>query len=639
VELTVLGRLERARIDRQEPSEKDHAATGSGPSFPNCLPVPGLLAGSSVVSRNILVSGSAVATPADFLPLAKRDKWDPVELKVLQFMCDDATRDYEFRKSKWREGLKDHLADMPQAFYDTLTTVAECDEIINWYAKKDIQDTSGRLAVRRSTLFASEFKAFFSPTIGLDPPTLPTGYKPSVDKKYKAVSSTSDRPPWQKIDNPYSGGGKETGIQNVQISQQLAGQGLQQTNMWGTQHDAVCVSCLRWTNVNMMDTDHAQPLKLIKERLLRLADAMSADPTIFDGLHSAAVKAGNTPTPADSYFIVKGTGTDRTFRLNEEGLSAYSHNMGNLMKMCKACNQGAGKHFGSLAEWLTGNEFYGQSLADTFPSGPGTTRIVDQNTAGKTPSQVIYSHLTDTYGQAVESTYTAHQFNEFSHRKITSTARKQFEVKQTPPSTTRSEREAQLEERGRRNDAMVRSTKVLQEHFSRKDREEIRSGSPERDQTDLKEHFKVSEEKRSRKRKSEDTDYDGFVKLARSGAPTDVKSVGDAKKQAVVLQANEEGRRQFALDKQAGIADALAADLSQDQSLATIGREPGYVEGFTDTLTLRAAAAAAGHADGINNLPVTLPTAADPAATVCLIQDYVVGYNFGRAEAAGRMVG
>jgi len=637
VELTASPRSERARIDRHEPSEKDHAAPRSGPSFPNCLPVPGLLAGSPVIRRTISVSGSAVATPADFLPLAKRDKWDPVELKVLQFMCDDATQDYEFRKSKWREDLKDYLADMPQEFYDTLTTVAECDEIINWYEKKEIKDTSGRLANRRSTLFASEFKAFFSPTIGLDPPTLPTGYKPSVDKKYKAASSTSDRPPWQKTDNPYLGG-KETGIQNVQISQQLVGQGLQQPNMWGTQHDAVCVSCLRWTNVNMMDTDHAQPLKLIKERLLRLADAMSADPTIFDGLHSAALKAGNTPTPAESYFIVKGTGPDRTFRLNEEGLSAYSHNMGNLMKMCKACNQGAGKHFGSLAEWLTGNPFYGKSLADTFPSGPGTARIVDQNSAGKAPSELIYSHLTDTYSEAVQSTYTAHQFNEFSHRKITSTARKQFEVKQTPPSTTRTEREAELEERGRRNDAMVRSTKVLQEHFSRKDREEIRSGSPERDETDLKEHFKVGEEKRSRKRKSEDTDYEGFVKLARSGAPTDVKSVGDAKKQAVVLQANEEGRRQFAMDKQAGIADALAADLSQDLSTATIGREPGYVEGFTDTLTLRAAAAAAGYADGINNLPVTLPAAADPTATIRLIQDYVGGYNRGRAEATGGIV-
>ena len=44
--------------------------------------------------------------------------------------------------------------------------------------------------------------------------------------------------------------------------------------------------------------------------------------------------------------------------------------MGNLMKMCKACNQGAGKHFGSLAEWLTGNPFYGKSLADTFSRAP-----------------------------------------------------------------------------------------------------------------------------------------------------------------------------------------------------------------------------------------------------------------------------
>jgi hypothetical protein len=638
VERTVSQRPERARSDRREPSAPDHDPKRSGPSSPNCVPVPGLLTGSPIIRRTISVSGSPVPTPADFLPLAKRKNWDPVELKVLQFMCDDTTKDYEFRKTKWREDLYDHMADLPQAFYNSLATVAECDEIINWFDKKEIKDTSGRLVTRRAALFASEFKAFFSPTIGLDPPTLPTGYQASVDKKYAAASQKSDRPPWQKTDNPYSGGGKQTGIQNVQISQQLVGQGLQRPNTWATGHDAVCVSCLRWTNVNMMDTDHAQPLKLIKERLLRLADAMSADPTIFDGLHSAATKAGNTPTPVESYFIVKGTGPDRTFKLNEEGLSAYSHNMGNLMKMCKACNQGAGKHFGSLAEWLTGNPFYGKSLADTFPSGPGTTRIVDQNSVGKTPSEVIYSHVTDTYGEAVKSTYPVHQFNEFSHRKITSTARKQYEVKQTPVSTARSEREAELDERGRRNDMMVRSTKVLQEHFSRKDREKIRAGSPEREEVELKEHFKVSEEKRSRKRKAEDTDYEGFVKLARGGKPTDLTGLGDAKKRAVAIQANEEGQRQSVQDKQAGIAAALAADLSLDQSLATVGREPGFIEGFTDTLKLRTGAVVAGHAAGINNHPLSLPAAADPAVTLRLAQDYVAGYNSGRAEA-GRMVG
>lgn len=210
-------------------------------------------------------------------------------------------------------------------------------------------------------------------------PTLPPGYKPSVKKKLTSVSASADRPPWQKMTNPYSGGGKETGIQNVHLSQQLVAQGLQQPNAWGTAHDAVCVSCLRWTNVTMMDTDHAQPLRVFKAKLLRLAEAMSAEPAIYDELHTAATIAGTSPTPVENYFIVKGTGKRRTFRLNQEGLTAYSHNVDNLMKMCKACNQGGAKHFGGMAEWLTANKFYGKSLADTFPSGLGSMRIVDQD--------------------------------------------------------------------------------------------------------------------------------------------------------------------------------------------------------------------------------------------------------------------
>ena len=312
--------------------------------------------------------------------------------------------------------------------------------------------------------------------------------------------------------------------------------------------------------------------------------------------------------------------------------------MGNLMKMCKACNQGAGKHFGSLAEWLTGNPFYGKSLADTFPSGPGTTRIVDQNSAGKTPSQVIYSHLTDTYGEAVRVDLHSAPVQRIQspedHLDGAQAVRGQAD---TPEHDTKRARGATGGTRPpeRRDGAQHQGAAGA---FFEKGPGSSPARLAERDEADLKEHFKAGEEKRSRKRKSEDSDYEGFVKLARSGAPTDVKSVGDAKKQAVAQQANEEGRRQFAQDKQAGVAAALAADLSLDQSMATFGREPGYVEGFTDTLTLRAAAAAAGHADGINNLPVTLPAAADPAAAIRLIQDYVGGYNRGRAEAAGGMV-
>ena len=64
----------------------------------------------------------------------------------------------------------------------------------------------------------------------------------------------------------------------------------------------------------------------------------------------------------------------------------------------------------------------------------------------------------------------------------------------------------------------------------RKEREEIRAGSPEREEKALEQHFETSAETRKRKRTAEDPEYDGFVKLARSGTPTDVSTIGDAKK-------------------------------------------------------------------------------------------------------------
>ena len=60
-------------------------------------------------------------------------------------MCDDTKQDYEFRKSKWREDLHGHMSDMPRAFYNRLTSVAQCDQIIAWYESEGVKaKTAGR---------------------------------------------------------------------------------------------------------------------------------------------------------------------------------------------------------------------------------------------------------------------------------------------------------------------------------------------------------------------------------------------------------------------------------------------------------------------------------------------------------------
>lgn len=184
--------------------------------------------------------------------------WDPVEEKVIQFLCD-STRPYKLRSSKWRDDLTDLMQDLPATFYTALATVAECDQVSQFYGSKGVVDSTGHLARRRATLFAAEARAEFDPTFGLDNPNLPTGYKSSVDKQFKGATLSSDRPAWQSGTNPYQGGGKSTGIQNIHISQQLVTQGLQKENDTKTGQFAVCVSCLRWVDINMMDTDHAQP--------------------------------------------------------------------------------------------------------------------------------------------------------------------------------------------------------------------------------------------------------------------------------------------------------------------------------------------------------------------------------------------
>ena len=164
---------------REKPSDSGYAPTQSTESLGNCVPIAGLVTprgpapAPAVIRRSITVGSTAVATPVDFLPLAKRKSWGAVELKVLQFMCDDTKQDYEFRKSKWREDLHGHMSDMPRAFYNRLTSVAQCDQIIAWYESEGVKDKTGRLDRRRTTLIAAEFRADFTPGFGLEVPTLP----------------------------------------------------------------------------------------------------------------------------------------------------------------------------------------------------------------------------------------------------------------------------------------------------------------------------------------------------------------------------------------------------------------------------------------------------------------------------------
>ena len=124
-------------------------------------------------------------------------------------MCDDTKQDYEFRKSKWREDLHGHMSDMPRAFYNRLTSVAQCDQIIAWYESEGVKDKTGRLDRCRTTLIAAEFRADFTPGFGLEVPTLPPGYKPSVKKKLTSVSASADRPPWQEPDIQVERGGTD----------------------------------------------------------------------------------------------------------------------------------------------------------------------------------------------------------------------------------------------------------------------------------------------------------------------------------------------------------------------------------------------------------------------------------------------
>jgi hypothetical protein len=399
------------------------------------------------------------------------------------------------------------------------------------------------------------------------------------------------------------------------------------------------VSCLKWTDINLMDTDHAQPLKVIKAKLIGLAQLMTNDPAMYDQLDRDANAAGINPSPVAKYFIPDGAGANRSFVLNQEGLVAYSHNLNNLVKMCKACNQGAGKHAGGLAEWLAGNRFYGPAFAATFPSGLRSSRIGDQNASGQSASQAIYGQVKDVYLPALQSIYPAHQLNQFLHHKVTSTKQKQEDLALTPISPARGARSEELEDRGRKHELTALSTQVLLDYAKKKNRAKVRGKSPQREAQELKERLDSNEERRRAKRRREEPDFPEARKKARWGTPTDPTHITDVDTKEMIEQANMEGLEDFEQDRQAGTTEALFADLKADPTALTSPEAPGYRLGFNTAFAKRVKASQDGYADGQGDRASTLPPdEPDSALWAKLAKDYTLAYNNGRANRGSAMV-
>lgn len=591
------------------------------------LVVPGR---SRVIRRSLSISGTSIAKPDDLLSIVGRMAWDSFEQRVLQYMCDTTVRDFELRKSKWRDDFKKYLAKMPKDFYAGLTTVKDCDAIADGLSGWKVKDTTGRLAARRKELFVAETKAEFAPDFGLDAPKLPKSYSPSIEKTYKPQAEGGDRPPWQKTANTYTGKG-QTGIQNLEISDELVKRGLMQKSDEDGRWYAVCASCLKWVDAAMMDSDHVQALSILKKKLMTLAKLMSADPTVYDTLDTtASVK----PSPVSQFFIVKGKGKDREFNLSQEGLTAYSHNMGNLIKMCKACNQGEGKHGGDLRTWLAKNPFFGQAFADKFATGPGTARVVEKTMSGEMPAEMIYKHLEDTFGSSVQSSYPSLQLQLFSHRTLTSHAQSRFETKSLPDTdATKKEKEKELDLRERRADHLVKSTRSVHAHFKNDDLPPMAPGSPEREDKELKQYFKDKETKRREKRDREEPDYPTYFASASQGTPTDVTKIPAPKKARIAEQANREGQQEYEKGVADGTQAALTADLTADHTAALSTKSAGYKVGFQATLTRRAKAFTDGEAHGLTGSLLVPPTAdLNPAVSHQLMVDYMAGYNVGLAK-------
>lgn len=407
------------------------------------------------------------------------------------------------------------------------------------------------------------------------------------------------------------------------VNQELIGEQEQQGN-WekvGDIYVQICPGCGGGMHGELFEVDHQQALSDIRNKLYDLAEAMSLDSTLHD-----KIKAG-TPD-YDKYFLETESDTKQEPDVTPRNgaLSAFSNDLGNLMRLCRICNGATGKSDIAFLEWYQANPFFGPLfVARNLPTAV-TGSVLARTKSGGGWGKAARDWFVEHHLPILKENFVVNRLAELIRNKLAKQSQAAMKEKHETDPVKKGEYKREVEELSAVTTAFTGSTKVLADYLE-KGPTRFAPGSPARLVGDVQNVVK-KREKRKRVEEAEVSDPYVFGWMAGGEKfPYDDSQYGSMREMAQYGLGYQQGIVENDHRYAQGYQDALGAALSQRLDEGT---HPSYRQGFGLAMSRRRSSYRSGYDHGANGLPPDpnrIPKGVDGEAQ--FLRDYMTGYAAG----------
>lgn len=608
------------------------AAAGPGGRVAGKHPIPGLLAlqraagNRAVVQRMLRKKSGNTKKPSSFIavrndPAIKSAREAVVAL--IKAIDRSLTVNIDYTDAKDLVEQATTMLGTPTAKLVELASDATLTLFEAYWTQESIDYSAveNEIAKRRK---AAE-KASFTLDTSIRPPTLPPNYPKVTSAKLKPASRTGrEEGAFHRVTTTMN---ELAGATTSNVNQELAKIEKKRGNLFPVGEDQevfmqVCPGCGRSMDVNLFEVDHQDAFSHIRDQLWKLADDMTQDPDLADGIED------DLGTKFDLYFAAsisrRGKKKTTTLEPTKYAMSVFSNDLENLLRLCRLCNGATGKSDTDVLEWYMNNSLLGPEFIQHYVDDQSSQQVPMRAKGDKGWGHAAREWFAQRHWPVLKKIRPIANFQEVVHKSLMA----ETDVKLKAAYARRASEQGRLTARGeqieRQNDISIGMTEVLTEGHIRTDQPMIGKKSPEADVKQFRTFRDEQVQARIKKRATETPEYKIGLSDGYGGKPEDLKAYADMETQRY-REGRKAGKAVAAAERERGYADGVTGTRTLNS-----GQSAYYDEGFGLGDTRCADVVEAGRRHGTKNADLSSGVALDELGAAFLMQAYMNAYNDGR---------
>jgi Domain of unknown function (DUF4157) len=467
--------------------------------------------------------------------------------------------------------------------------------------------------------------------------TTPTHYStPKSLLSSHAQTTGRDDGGWVTTNNPIPGsGGLTTGSTNSDLL--LQGQKEGSLFQVGHGYQQICATCGHLTPASQFEVDHQQAFSEIRDNLIKLASAMTSDPSLYQSVKKGAKNF-------DTMFSVTGTPGKTGFEVSAYGavVHLYSNDMTNLMRICRSCNGPWGKSDMAMFDWFVKSPYFGQPFLNAYQPQNPQLQVIARTRQGKGWGEAAREWFATHHLPVLQNLQLLAHLQELVRQRLTEQSNTGVQAFQEVNTSKKRKLEDSRDQLDLNNKGMLAPLKVEHDYqdgtLLGEKPYEFAPSSPLRM---TNETIDLKKKRQLRKRNEKLAKTKGYAvgeQDGQTGVDTNrPDSTADQDDQDAYQLGYEAGLKEHSKVVENGESDALATDLTFDvKSYAPIDQV--YGEAFKEMFWKRLAAWWAGHDAFTQDTGLDVGYATGERHAQALLRDYMSGYERARTDSKQQLV-